>query len=73
MTTLVKEIYDAFMAAGIEQSKAESLAAAIEENYLRKDGHNLATKSDLQEVKVTLIYWIVGALTLSILVDKLFS
>ena len=51
MTTLVEEVADLFAAAGIEITKAKELAAVIDTYYLRKDDHELASKSNLLALK----------------------
>lgn len=55
MTTMIKEVYDAFIEAGVSEEKAGKAAEAISEE-------SLATKADIAELKAQLLVvkWMVG-------------
>ena len=55
MTTTNIEIYNALVAAGVEKTKAEAVAAEILTKTEAKD--TLATKKDLADLKSSLMQW----------------
>ena len=70
MSTMISEVYDAFLSAGVPDDKARAAAEAL-------SSENLATKADINELKATqsLPSWMIGfnlAFTMAIL-WKVFS
>ena len=70
MSTMISEVYDAFLSAGVPDDKARAAAEAL-------SSENLATKADINEPKATqsLHSWMIGfnlAFTMAIL-WKVFS
>ena len=55
MTTMISEVYEAFLAANVPGDKARKAAEAL-------SAESLATKSDIHEVKteLRLVKWMVG-------------
>ncbi len=51
MSTMLKEVYDAFISAGAEESKASAAAEAITRQFVDKTDSSLATKNDIRGVK----------------------
>jgi len=62
MTTLIKEVYDAFRAAGTPEEQAAAAAQAMAPNG------EVATKTDIAELRgeLTLLKWMVGVNTAGI-------
>ena len=78
MATLVKEVADLFASAGIDKTRADDLAAVIDEHYVRKDASELATKGDIRKVQdemhnleIRLIMWVVGSVLVATVIDKI--
>lgn len=59
MSTMVTELYDALRKAGVDDQLARDAARAVLGVDARTD---LATKTDLAELKAELIKWNVGAM-----------
>lgn len=59
MSTMVTELYDALRKAGVDDQLAKDAARAVLAVDARTD---LATKTDLAELKAELIKWNVGAM-----------
>ena len=65
MTTMIAEVYDALIEAGASQEKARKAAEAIvaSENVERELSalhREMATKTDLRDVELRLIRWVIG-------------
>ena len=56
MSVMVAEIYDALIEAGATEEKARKAASAI------KESDQTATKSDLHQLEIRMIKWIVPML-----------
>ena len=66
-TTIVKDLYDALLAAGVEEETASRAAAAV----ISRDNEVLATKDDLRRAEIRIISWVVGAITIAVFVERL--
>ena len=65
MTTMIAEVYDALIEAGASQEKARKAAEAIvaSETVKREISslhREMATKTDLRDVELRLIRWVIG-------------
>ncbi|MBP6881367.1 MAG: hypothetical protein KBC35_01970 [Candidatus Pacebacteria bacterium] len=60
MSTANIEIYNMLVAAGLDKEKAEAVAVELMTKTEAKEV--LATKSDVQELKISLMTWFTGML-----------
>ncbi|MBF0609628.1 MAG: integrase [Magnetococcales bacterium] len=62
MTTMISEVYDAFLSAGVDEEKSRKAAIALSESQLATKGDIIKLEKELLTLngKITLLQWMVG-------------